>query len=107
MKVGDYVEVRVPQNASYGEVVEAAAQAVGLNDPQSTSSEEELAAESQGELSIFRSEGTRIPNSPLDLSTPWTVHEYMSSFPSYQRTGTAVKLGVGYTDPVSSTFLPD
>lgn len=100
-KVGDYVEVRVPRRARYTEVVQSAALAVGLNEE--SSSEEELLATSQGELSLFRSEGTRVPDSPLDLSTltPWTVHEYMNSFPSYRRTGIAVKLGVGYIPSVS------
>ena len=35
------------------EVVHSAAQAVGLNDPHDSSSEEELSTESQGELSPF------------------------------------------------------
>ena len=105
MKVGDYVEVRVPCTASYEDVVQSAAEAVGLNNPHDSSSEEELAAESEGGLALFRSEGTRVHNSYLDASTPWSIHEYMSSFPSYQRTGTTVKLGVGYTNPVSFIFV--
>ena len=44
-------------------------------------------------------------NCPLDESTPWTIHDYISSFPSYMRSGVSVKLGVGYTDPVS-IFCP-
>ena len=54
MKVGDYVEVRVPQSANYREVVESAFQAVGLNDPHDTSSEEELLAESRGVIPLPR-----------------------------------------------------
>ena len=101
LKVGDYVEVRVPRTANYMEVANSAALAVGLIVPNGSSSEEELLEESRGELSLFRAEGTRVPNSAFDQSTPWTIHEYMSSFPSYKRNGIAIKLGVGYTDPVS------
>ena len=98
MKVSDYVEVRVPCTASYEDVAQSAAEAVGLNIPHDSSSEEELPAESEGVLALFRSEGTSVQNCSIDASTPWSIHEYMSSFPSYQRTGTAVKLGVGYIE---------
>ena len=98
-KAGDYVEVRVPLSATYQDVVEAASLAVGIDD--CSTSEEELSEHSQRDLSLFRIDGTRIPNSPLDLSTPWTIDSYMSTFPSYQRSGMAVKLGVGYLSPVS------
>ena len=102
-KAGDYVELRVPHSATYREVVEAASLAVDIDD---SSSEEELSEQSEKDLFLFRSDGTRIPNSPLDLSTPWTIHDYMSTFPSYQRTGMAVKLGVGYIiSSVSNSML--
>lgn len=105
-KVGDYVELRVPRDAKYEDVARSAATAVGLNDPTDSSSDEDI-AHSKGTLVLLRADGTRVPNTPLsdDLSAPWTIHDYMCGFPTYRRTATAVKLGVGYTAPVSCNLL--
>lgn len=101
-KVGEYVEVRVTPSSTYNEVFEAAAQAVDMYDD---SSEEEL-TDLPEQLSLFRADGTRIPNSPVDLSTPWTIDGYMSTFPSYQRSRITIKLGVGrYTSSVSTIII--
>ena len=59
----------MPQIATYMEVAVSAVEAVRLNNSNRTSSEEEIAAGSQRELSLFRAEGTRVRNCPLDIRT--------------------------------------
>lgn len=76
----EYVEVRVKKSASYVEVASTAKGVLGLPD------------ENIGILSIFRSDGTVIPDKSI-AECKWTIGGYLRSI---RKSCSQIKLGVGY-----------
>lgn len=76
----EYVEVRVKKSASYEEVASTAKGVVGLPD------------KSIGILSVFRSDGTVIPDKRI-ADCEWTIGGYLKSL---NKSCSQIKLGVGY-----------
>ena len=68
VRCGDYVEVRVPKLASYSHVVSCAMELLEV--------EEDEDEEGEAKPSIFRSNGTVVPDSPIN-ALPWTVARYL------------------------------
>ena len=99
-KAGGYVEVRVRSSSTYEELSEAAANALDVCLYQDDGEEEEEddddfeQAAGNKQLALFRCDGTKVLNTFVDGDN-WTIHRYMSTFPSYLRTGSTVKMGVG------------
>ena len=100
---GGYVEVRSSSTATYKEFAEMAANALNLEEIGISEDEDQILTEN--ELALFRCDGTRVLDTPINESTKWSIHEYMSTFPSFTRTGTAIKLGVGYTSSRTVSHL--
>ncbi len=88
-KDGSYTEVAVNRDASYDEVTLEAAEILDLSE-----------GEEEDELTLFRVDGTIIPNRPIG-DVPWSVRQYLSTLGS---TGTQLKFGVGYKYKVSKLF---
>ena len=90
VRSGDYVEVRVPKTAMYSQV---AAHAVDILDI-----EEDDEERGEGEPSLFRIDGTVVPDSPVN-NLQWTVSRYLSSL---RKSAGQLKLGVGFYYRVSA-----
>lgn len=97
---GDYIEVSVRSDATYGEVCQASLEE--LKSAESSTSEDE---EGSCEIVLMRANGTVILNRPVLTSqasgeVPWTIRSYMSTFTSFVRCGVPVKLGIGFVSKV-------
>lgn len=88
VRCGDYVEVRVAKMASYSQVVSNALEILDV---------EEEEEEGEAKPSIFRIDGTMVPDSPIN-DLPWTVTRYLKSL---QKSAGQLKLGVGFYYKVS------
>ena len=84
IRAGDYMEVRVSKNASYSQVVTRAVEVLGV--------EEEEDDKGEGEPSIFRIDGTVVPDSTIN-ELSWTISRYLQSL---HKTPGQIKLGIGY-----------
>ncbi len=90
-----YLEVRVPETSGYEDVAHAAAETVDLENLCGDGSED-------SQLLIIRANKTIVPNRPLQVdpesgrTLPWTIANYLSTFPSFRRSRQPIKLGVGY-----------
>ena len=89
MRVGDYVEVRLPKTASYAAVAAHAIDVLQL--------EEEEEEKDEGEPSIFRIDGTVVPECLIN-DLPWTIARYLKSL---HKSPGQLKLGVGFYYRVS------
>lgn len=99
--------MRVRSSSTYEEFSEAAANALdvslSLDDEEEEIEEDDDFEQTHGDkqLALFRCDGTKVLNTSVD-GNDWTVHRYMSTFPSYLRTGSTVKMGVGIVYSVKS-----
>jgi hypothetical protein len=84
VRCGDYVEVRVPKTASYAQVVSLALEVLDV--------EEDEEDEGEAKPSMFRIDGTMVPDSPVN-NLPWTVTRYLKSL---RKSAGQLKLGVGF-----------
>ena len=84
VRCGDYVEVRVPKAASYSYVVSCALEVLDA--------EEDEEEKGEGKPSMFRIDGTIVPDSPID-DLPWTITRYLKSL---RKSAGQIKLGVGF-----------
>ena len=89
IRVGDYVEVRVSKSASYAAVANHSIEVLQL--------EEEEEQVGEGEPSIFRVDGTVVPDC-LVSDLPWTISRYLKSL---NKSPGQLKLGVGFYYRVS------
>ena len=98
IKDGDYIEVRLSKGATYEEMTAAAARSLEL-------SLESTDFEGEPELTLFRTDGTIVPNQPISLddparSVPWTLERYLKSV---KKSAAQLKLGIGYRYKVMGT----
>ena len=101
MKDGDVTEIRIAGSATYTEVVATAATALDLLPV-------EIDFEGDPELTLFRSDGTVVPNKPIvsnysDRSEAWTLERYLKSS---KKSAAQLKLGVGYRYKVYRNLKP-
>ena len=83
----------MPKTASYGQVVSEAIRVPDL--------EEEEEEKGEGDPSVFRIDGTVVPDSPIN-DMPWTLARYLKSL---HKTAGQLRLGVGYYYRVSLTIV--
>ena len=83
VRSGDYMEVTVPRCSTYDEVARAAFLVLDIQE------EEE---EGEGRLTMFRIDGTVIPDGDIG-GAAWTIARYLKSL---NKSPGQIKLGVGY-----------
>ena len=84
---GGYVEVRVWRSILYYDLINVCARSLQLE-----------AAPLEGELSLFRSDGTIVPPTPVDESgKEWTLLDYLKTI---DRSAGQVRFGVGFISKV-------
>jgi hypothetical protein len=92
IRCGDYVEVRVPKTASYSEVVSHALEVLDV--------EKDEEEEGEAKPSVFRIDGTMVPDSPIN-NLSWNVTRYLKSL---RKSAGQVKLGIGFFYKASTSM---